>query len=341
VTCVNLFKNRSIHPLATLGRCLCPLALLLAGLSLAAQETPHPNRLVWLSIFPEPLPDGVDQISLEATNQFLRPDRRNSPDGRTQAELEGEDWQLTSDVALPLGPGFVNLRTRLTYRSAGVMDRAIMNWHEILGVDQGGRDQVPTFQEAYHLERDGVVVFDLHQPRLELQGLDFAYVLPWGDGANGGRVGGSVQVPTGQAEVLQSSGGTNFMAGIGAWRSNGPWRFWAQGEDVWISLPQASPLRHVVDRGQFWRAWAGVHYQGPGGGFWRGFGLDVSWAYTETPYFTKLVRMDKYGLQQTWMFNHERLPRWRFGFTEKGGTFTNPEITFFSTYRFGGHGALH
>jgi hypothetical protein len=310
------------------------LALVASAPSLKAQETPHPNRQAWLSIFPEPLPEGVNQFSLEASNQFLRPDRTVSPDGRAHAELEGEDWQLTSDLATALGPGLLNLRTRLTYRSAGIMDRAIMNWHDILGVDQGGRDQVSTFLDAYHLDRNGVVVFDLHQPRLELQGLDLAYVLPWGDKNNGGRMGGSIQIPTGHAEELQSSGGTNFMAGLSAWTTTGSLRFWAQGEDVWISLPQNSPLRQVVSRGQFWRAWTGAHYQGPGGGFWSGFGLDLSYAYSETPYWTKLVRIDKYGLQQTWVFNHERLPKWRFGLTEKGGTFTNPEITFFASYRF-------
>jgi hypothetical protein len=303
--------------------------------ALTAQETPHPNRLAWLSIFPEPLPEGVNQVSLEASNQFLRSDRRDSLDGRAHAELEGEDWQVTSDTARALGPGLLNLRTRLTYRSAGVMDRAIMNWHDILGVDQGGRSDVPAFLGTYHLDRNGVVVFDLRRPRLELQGLDLAYVLPWGDKNHGGRAGGSVQMSTGHAEELQSSGGTNFMAGLGAWTTSGSLRFWAQGEEIWISLPQASPLRQVVSRGQYWRAWAGVHYQGSGGGFWKGFNLDLSYSYSETPYWAKLVRIDKYGTQQTWVFSHERLPKWRFGFTEKGGTFTTPEITFFTTYRFG------
>jgi hypothetical protein len=302
---------------------------------LVAQETPHPNRLPWLSIFPEPLPEGVSQVSLEGSNQFLRTSRQDSPDGLAHAELEGEDWQVTSDVAWALGSGLLNLRTRLTYRSAGFMDRAIMNWHHLLGVGQGGRDQVQNFMDVYHLDRNGVVVFDLSRPRLELQGLDLAYVLPWGNKNAGGRLGGSIQVPTGHAEELQSSGGTNFMAGLGAWTTFGPLRFWAQGEDMWISLPQDSPLRQVVSRGQFWRAWAGAHYQGPGGGFLRGFSLDLSYSYNETPYWTKLVRIDKYGAQQTWVFSHERLPRWRFGFTEKAGTFSTPEITFFTTYRFG------
>lgn len=69
-----------------------PLLLALACvLAAPAQETPHPNRLAWLSIFPEPLPEGVNQLALEITSQFLRPERTQSLDGRTQAQLDGED----------------------------------------------------------------------------------------------------------------------------------------------------------------------------------------------------------------------------------------------------------
>ncbi len=309
-------------------------ALLAALLPIQAQETPHPNRLAWLTIFPEPLPEGVTQFSLEATNQFLRSDRRDiTNNGVTHAHLQGEEWQLTSDLAWALGPGRLNVRTRLAYRSSGIASRAIMNWHDILGVEQGGRDQDPTFDERYHLERNGVTVFDLDKPRLQVQGVDLGWVMPWGDRRRGGRAGITAQVPTGHSLELQSSGGTNFLAGAAAWTSFGPFRAWAQGEEIWISLPRHSPLRTVVTRGQFWRAWAGLAWQGPGGSFWKGFGLDLSFAYNETPYRTHLTRVDKYGLQQTWVFSHERLPRWRFGFTEKGGTFATPEITGFVTFR--------
>jgi len=309
---------------------LRPLALALASCLLApAQETPHPNRLAWLSIFPEPLPEGVSQLGLEATNQFLRPTRRATGDGRTQANLSGEDWELVSDLAAGLGPGRINLRTRVDHRSGGIADRLIMNWHNIIGVGQGGRDEVAPFQDHWDLTRDGRVVFQSDQPRTLLQGLDVSYAVPFGDAGNGGRLGGSVQLPTGGERILQSSGGVNFLAGAAAWRQFGGVRVWAQGEEIFISLPRNSPLRSVVGRSQFWRAWLGVDL-GP----WQGFNLDLSVAYNETPYNTGLVRLDKYGLQQTWVIRHRRCPHWRFGFTEKAGTFATPEITGFTTYRF-------
>jgi hypothetical protein len=308
-----------------------PLLLVLAGtLAASAQETPHPNRLAWLSIFPEPMPEGVNQLGLEATNQFLRPERTTSPDGRSEAHLQGDDWELVWDLAKELGPGRVNLRTRVDHRSGGITDRLIRNWHEILGVGQGGRQNVPAFQDLWYLSRDGQVVFDSHQPTTLVQGLDLAYVVPLGDGDNGGRLGGTVQLPTGGERILQSTGGTNYLLGAAGWRTFPFGRVWAQGEEIWIQLPSHSPLRAVVDRGQFWRVWAGVVL-----GRWHGFALDFSLSYNETPYFTELVRVDKYGLQQTWVVNHTRCPHWRFGFTEKAGTFATPEITGFTTYRFG------
>jgi len=302
---------------------------LAAVLPAAAQETPHPNRLAWLSIFPEPLPEGVSQLGLEATNQFLRPTRQDSPDGRSHAALAGEDWELVSDLAAGLGPGRINLRTRLDHRSGGIADRLIMNWHNIIGVGQGGRDEVPPFQDHWDLTRDGRVVFQSDRPRTLLQGLDVSYAVPFGDLGHGGRLGGSVQLPTGGERVLQSSGGTNFMVGAAGWHQFGFGRVWAQAEEIFIQLPKDSPLRTVVSRGQYWRAWLGVDL-----GQWQGFSLDLSVAYNETPYFTKLVRIDKYGLQQTWVVRHRRCPHWRFGFTEKAGTFATPEITGFTTYRF-------
>jgi hypothetical protein len=305
------------------------LLVLAAALAAPAQETPHPNRVAWLSIFPEPLPEGVDQLALEITSQFLRPERTQSLDGRTRAQLDGEDWELVWDLAGELGPGRANLRTRVNHRSGGIADQLIKNWHDLIGVGQGGRESVPNFVDQWYLERDGRVIFDSRQPRTLVQGLDLSYAVPLGDGADGGRLGGSVQVPTGGARIMQSSGGTNVMVGGAVWRTFRFGRLWAQGEEIWIQLPRSSPLRAVVSRGQFWRAWAGI-VAGP----WKGFSLDVSLAYNETPYKTQLVRVDKYGLQQTWVVRHEAIPHWRFGFTEKAGTFATPEITGFATYRF-------
>ncbi len=125
---------------------LAALAAGLLGLFAAspgeAQATPRPNRVAWEEIFPEPLPEAVTGLALEATSQFLRPDRRQGSDGRSLARLDGEEWQLTGDWALALGPGRLNLRLRLVERSGGFADQAFVTWHSILGAPQGGRSSI-------------------------------------------------------------------------------------------------------------------------------------------------------------------------------------------------------
>ena len=44
------------------------LAFALATLALAAQETPANNRAVWFRIMPEPLPEAVNALALEASS---------------------------------------------------------------------------------------------------------------------------------------------------------------------------------------------------------------------------------------------------------------------------------
>src|ERR1035438_1525531 len=115
------------------------LALGLAVLRLSAQETPRPNRVAWFEGFPEPLPEGVKELTLEATSQMLRPDLQRSGDGRSYARLDGEEWQLTGDWATQAARGSCNVRARLASRSGGIADQAIWNWHQFFGMPQGGQ----------------------------------------------------------------------------------------------------------------------------------------------------------------------------------------------------------
>ena len=303
--------------------------------ALAGQETPRPNRVVWFEGFPEPLPQAVTELALEATSQMLRPDLERSSDRRTFARLDGEEWQLTGDWAGPLGPGRFNVRARVASRSGGIADQAVWNWHQWFSLPQGGREDAPKNRLAYHLERDGKVVGDLSRPGLALMDLDLAWVLPFGTRDAGGRAGASVQLPTGRQSDFSGSGGTDLLAGGAAWRRLGRWRVFGQVERVVLGLPKDSPLRAVMDRTSFSRAWGTLGWEGEGPGLVEGLGIEVSLAYAGSPYKVGLSRLDRAGWQQHWTFRHTRLPRWRFGFSEEAGTFVAPDITAFVAYTFG------
>ena len=188
---------------------LAALALGASG-SLGAQapgiDTPRPNRVAWMEIFPEPLPSGRSGLALEFSSQFLRPDRATSGDDRTHAVLQGEEWQLTGDLAAPLWGGFVNLRLRANVRGGGIADQFLVTYHSFFGTPGGGRELVPKNQFHYRLERDGVVVADLQQPGTVLMQPDLAWVRPFGTAEAGGRFGFSVQLPTGKREDFTGTG---------------------------------------------------------------------------------------------------------------------------------------
>lgn len=311
------------------------LVALLLGAALAAQDTPRPNRVAWEAIFPEPLPEAATGLALEATSQYLRPDRRDSTDGRTTARLDGEEWQLTGDWATALGPGRLNLRVRVVSRSGGFADQAFVSYHQALGIPQGGRELAPKYAMEYHLERDGRVIADLHSPKVQLLDTDLAYVVSFGSRDEGARVGASLQLPTGKREDFSGSGGTDGLLGAAAWTQLEALRCFGQVERVFVGLPKDSPYRAVLDRRAFTRAWIGAAYQGQGPGFWRGLGLELSVAYLQTPYRVGIARLDVGAWQQHWVITHKALPRWRFGISEEAGTYHAPDITAFVGYRFG------
>ncbi len=312
------------------------LILGLAGaLALGAQETPRPDRVAWIAILPEPLPEGRTTLALEATSPFLRLDRRTTADGRTQAALDGEEWQLTGDLAHPILGGVANLRLRVVHRSGGFADQAFSSWHALLGTPTGGREAVPNGILDYRLVRDGQVVASLQHPRTQVMDADLAWVRTLGDGTRGGRWGASVQLPIGRADDFSGSGGVDVTVGAAGWRPLGPFRGHLQAEHLWVGLPEHSPWRLVMGRRSLSRAWAGIAWEGREAGFWRGLGLDVSLAWMESPYRTGLPRLDRSVLQQHWTFSHRALPRWRFGFSEEAGSYVAPDLTAFLSYRFG------
>ena len=306
----------------------------LAALCLSAQETPTPNRVAWMAIFPEPLPNGAPRIALEFTSQFLRPTSERSADGRTFARLDGEEWQITGDLSRQLGLGQLNLRLRMVDRSGGIADSYIQNWHRALGIPNGGRDSVPNGRLAYYLERDGVVIAELTKSGLHLMDSDLSYILSFVNQQAGARIGASVQLPTGNQGDFSGSGGWEGLVGASGWIGSGKWRLHGQLEHIFIGLPEHSPYRAVLGRRAFSRGWIGGGWQGNGPGFWRGFGLDVTFAYNTSPYRVGIPRIDDPGLQQHWVLTHKALPNWRFGLSEEAGSYSVPDATLFVSRRF-------
>lgn len=295
---------------------------------------PRANRHPLLSIFPDPLPDGRAAIAMEAASQFLRPDFENSGDGRTFARFDGEDWGLAIDLPHKLGPIVLNLRLRGVWRSGGWADQAFASWHSVLGVPQGGRDAAPKYRLDYSLVRDGNTVAQLVTDRACFMDADLAVLYPFGGPKSGGRLGMSIQAPTGSRNDFSGSGGWDELIGIAIWQGWGRFLVHSQLECAFLGIADSNPYSGVIDRKAQKRAWAGVGYAGAGRGFWNGLGLDITIGYAESPFSVGIPRIDRPGWQQHWTFSHSRLPNWRAGISEEAGTYTSPDLTAFFLYRF-------
>jgi hypothetical protein len=162
---------------------------------------------------------------------------------------------------------------------------------------------------------------------------DLAVLYPFGGRTWGGRLGVSVQAPTGRQDDFSGSGGWDSLAGAALWKTLGPFTFHTQVECAFLDIAEDNPYRLVTVHDTQKRAWAGITCRGGGRGLVSGLGVDATLNYTESPYSIGIPRIDRSGWQQHWSFSHNRLPRWRIGLSEEAGTYTSPDLTVFVQWR--------
>jgi hypothetical protein len=192
----------------------------------------------------------------------------------------------------------------------------------------------PKYRLDYTLEREGQTVAQLVSDRASFMDADISVLYPFGSPKSGGRLGASVQAPTGIRSDFSGSGSWDELVGIALWQGWGRFLFHTQLEYAFLGIDDTNPYSKVLDHRTQKRAWGCITYQGMGQRFWSGLGLDITIAYVESPYAVGIPRIDRSGWQQHWTFNHSRLPRWRMGISEEAGTYTSPDLTVFFQYRF-------
>ena len=317
-----------------------PLLAMFFSAELLCQESPRPNRHPLFAIFPDPLPEGRTSLTVEAASQFLRPDYEIGDSGRTFARFDGEEWGLALDLARGCGPFVFNLRLRGVWRSGGWADQAFASWHSIIGVPQGGRDMAPKFRLEYILSRDGETISHLAKDQASFMDADLAVLYPFGSPEAGGRIGVSVQAPTGSRSDFSGSGGWDWLAGAALWKTYGHFSFHTQLECAFLGIDSRNPYSLALGGQTQMRAWAGGGYQGRERGFWKGLGLDITIGYTESPYRVGIPRIDRPGWQQHWTFSHARFPSLKMGISEEAGTYTSPDLTVFFQYKLNLNGLM-
>ena len=125
----------------------------------------------------------------------------------------------TDRVALVLNLGLprdwsVGLEVPWVSHRGGFLDSFIENWHDIFSLPQGGRDLVSNNRLTYRYRKDGITLLDLQTKESGLG--DVALNCAWQpireDGPNGRALalGARLELPTGDADRLLGSGGTDL-----------------------------------------------------------------------------------------------------------------------------------
>ena len=228
-----------------------------------------------------PCRKGPVKLALEATSQMLRPDLERSADGRSFARLDGEEWQLTGDWAMKAGllpvqcPGPLGLPLR-RHRRSGHLELASDVQHAPGGT--GGCAEEPA---VYYLERDGHVIGDLTRPGVTLMDLDVAWIRPFGTADAGGadrRLGAAAHREAVRFFRQRRHRWAGGRRGLEAARPLQGFRPGGAGD---AGPARHSPLREVMDRTSFNRAWGSVAWLGQGPGSWTGSASRSAWLHRQ------------------------------------------------------------
>lgn len=204
---------------------LVPLAALLAPAG-RADDAPSwgfalRNQNPFLQVFGLPVYQTADVATAGHPAWQLSFDLANHADsGDTDAEsfgIDGETYFLTLSMRRRI-TDWLELGFDVPFLSHtdGFMDNVIEGWHDLLGISNTKRSG-PSNQLEFFYQRDGEELFRLDSPTSGLGDIQLSAAIPLRDGEDGKSrvtIRSSVKLPTGDADDLLGSGGTDFALGV-------------------------------------------------------------------------------------------------------------------------------
>ncbi len=185
--------------------------------ALAARPTPFAttNQNPLVTIYGLPAADSSEVLPAQATEVQLRSDIANSCSISSAKDegilLDGETYR--SRLRLKHGIGHnLEIGMELPYisHSGGFLDRLIDNWHESFGFPEGERNSLERDQLNYHYTKTTTRI-DLHQREAGFG--DVSLTGGWqleGTETTALTLRASLKLPTGEAEKLTGSGGSDL-----------------------------------------------------------------------------------------------------------------------------------
>jgi hypothetical protein len=284
--CPRTGLSRFSSHIAALGVRPADVLIALAGLMLGlpAQPATAWNRTPFDSFNQSPL---VQIYGLPALGhaRVLNPDQTrlelaivlasHFTSGATADEeitLDGETHRRTLIVQRGLGHGMEwGIELPQLSQRGGSLDSVVEDWHDLFNLPDGGRPQTARKQLNYRYQRYGQSRIGITQPDSGVGDLRLTGARQLSDGGERGghdlALRASLKLPTGDADSLFGSGGTDFAlwlsAACGQVVCSGDWGSYGGVGVLWVGRGEVLPelQRHVVafgSAGISWRATGNV-----------------------------------------------------------------------------------
>lgn len=108
----------------------------------------------------------------------------------------------------------VGMEIPYVVQSGGGMDALINNWHDLLGLNEGGRNNAPSNQLRYLVVEGGQPVLDLQSRKNGMGDVRLLFDAALLEGARSLALRGSVKFSNGEEQDLIGSGGTDYALSL-------------------------------------------------------------------------------------------------------------------------------
>lgn len=178
--------------------------------------------------------------------------------------MDGETARASARVRRGVGPRTdVELEVAATYASSGFLDSLIEDFHELTGLPNQGREDFESDQFGMRLRRDGALLFDVEEDRLQLADLALSVTHAVRlENLAGPAVAlrGAVELPTGSEERGSGNGGVDLALGMVLERSRGRWSLFG-GLDLLLPAEPEAFEAAGVELGEVISAQLGTEYR--------------------------------------------------------------------------------
>jgi hypothetical protein len=318
------------------GAALCALWALASLVSPAVHADPlltrNQNPLLAPYGLPSPLPArlpaaGSGRVAAAVNWANAAVVKSSGPEDFT---LDAEVLEVRLRLERAIGTQFAAL-VEVPWRSlsGGSLDGFIENWHDLWGLPDGHRRQLPRDQLLIEYRQNDDVLLHIDGSSSGIADLPIALGYQIGASDKGALAGWlTVKVPVGDANDLSGSGATDVALSLaGQTRLADRWQLFGQVDAVWLGQGDILPQ---LQESFAWSTLAGVSWNA-----WRGLDLTVQFAANSKVYDVNTTGLSGDAVVLSYGGTYRTASGWRFdlGMSEDIEVDASPDATFLVAVR--------